>query len=167
MRNLITTCTLLITASAALNAYTKEPDTRTWQTVAGSGTHFVSNAIVHASETTPAGKVQLSTDIVELRGDLVGRVLFQPVSQFDTAGGKLVNTGHQVFSGSVLGSRPVLLHDDAFRFEIDLESGASAGEIYLMEAVAGPGIQCRLSMQGTGANTEGDNTFVYSGKCSS
>ena len=163
MRTQITSLTLLITVFAALNAYADEA----WRNIAGTGTHFASEAIVHSAESTPNGKIQRSTEIVQLEGDLIGRVLFQPVSQIDFAKGTQVNTGHQVFSGSVLGSKPVLLHDEAFRFEVDLETGATTGEIFLMEQVAGPGVQCRLSMEGTGMTAAGDNTFVYSGKCRS
>ena len=136
-----------------------------WRAVSGTGTHFFNTAIVHSAEDTSGGKIQRSTETVELTGDLVGRVLFQPTSEIDAVKGTLVNTGRQVFSGSVLGSRPVLLYDDEFHFEVDLNTGATTGEIYLLEQIAGPEIRCRISMAGTREMSEGNSTFTYQGKC--
>ena len=80
--------------------------------VAGSGTHYLTTAIVHSTEPSPTGMIQRSTETVDLTGDLTGRILYHPTSVFDFVNGTLTNTGHQVFSGTVLGSAPVMLHDD-------------------------------------------------------
>lgn len=83
-----------------------------WIEVSSSGAHKFSSAIVHAVTQTDVGLIQRSTETVELAGDLEGRVLYPPVSVFDFAAGTLTNTGHQVFSGAVLGQGPVLVHDN-------------------------------------------------------
>ena len=77
----------------------------------------------------------------------------------------LVNTGNQVFSGTVLGSSPVLLYDDEFRFEVDLNTGGlESGEVHLTDRIAGPKIRCDLVAVGAGAKTpEGDSIVDYSG----
>ena len=78
--------------------------------VAGSGEDHLTTAIVHSQETTPTGKIQKGTETVELRGDLKGFVLYHVTSVFDFGAGTLVNTGDQVFSGTVAGSAPVMIH---------------------------------------------------------
>ena len=133
--------------------------------VSGTGIHFFSSAILHSSSPTPTGVLQRSTETVELFGDLRGRLLYQPTSEIDLAAGKLVNTGHQVFSGSLLGSRPVLLHDDNFRFEVYHATGATTGEVHLVGRLAGPRIRCDLAVVGTGLTADGDATFDYTGEC--
>jgi hypothetical protein len=136
-----------------------------WMPVSGTGIHFFSSAVVHSVEPTETGFIQQSTETVDLTGDLVGRLLYQPTSVFDFAEGTLVNTGHQVFSGTVLGSAPVLLHDDQFRFEVDLKTGETLGVVYLVHGIAGPRTRCLLDVVGTGLTPEGDATFDYSGEC--
>ncbi len=137
-----------------------------WEAVAGHGVHYFTTGIVHSSEPTATGVIQRSTETVELSGDLEGRILYHPVSVFDFVEGTLVNTGHQVFSGTVLGSDPVLIHDDEFRFEVDLETGVTFGEVHLVDRIAGPRIRCRLQVYGTGQTTpEGDAMFEYTGEC--
>jgi hypothetical protein len=136
-----------------------------WVSVAGTGVHYFSTAIVHSTEPTDTGVVQRSTETVELSGDLDGRILYQPVSVFDFVAGTLVNTGHQVFSGTVLGSAPVLLHDDEFRFDVDLNTGATTGKVWLSDRIAGPRIQCNLDILGTGLDPDGNSTVAYSGQC--
>lgn len=133
--------------------------------VSGTGVHFFTTAIVHSKTPTPTGLVQRSTEIVELAGDLTGVVLYHPTSVFDFAKGTLVNTGHQVFSGTVLGSDPVLLHDDAFRFTVTLANGATVGEVHLTDRLGGPGVRCDLEIAGTGMTPEGNATFAYTGEC--
>jgi hypothetical protein len=75
--------------------------------VSGSGFDDLANAIVHWQRPTPTGTIQQSTEVVELFGDLRGRVLYHVTSVVDLANGTLVNTGHQVFSGSIAGSPPL------------------------------------------------------------
>lgn len=137
-----------------------------WIPVSGTGIHYFTTALIHSKEPTPTGHIQRSTDTVELDGDLKGRVLYHPVSTFDFAAGTLVNTGHQVFSGTVLGSEPVLIYDDEFRFEVNLFTGETVGKIYLLRTMAGPKTQCELEAVGTGTTTpEGDAILEYTGRC--
>lgn len=133
--------------------------------VAGSGVDFLSTAIVHSKELTPTGMIQKSTETVELNGDLKGRVLYHVTSVFDFVQGTLVNTGHQVYSGTIAGSAPVLIHDDQFRFQVNLATGKESGQVYLFDHIAGPKVRCTLDVVGTGANSEGNPTFDYSGEC--
>ena len=135
------------------------------QPVAGSGVHYFTSAIVHSQELTPVGQIQQSTETVDLAGDLRGRILYQPTSVFDFANGTLVNTGRQVFSGTIKGSAPVLLYDDEFRFDVNLATGATTGEVFLTDHIAGPKARCELKAVGTGMTREGNATFDYTGVC--
>lgn len=146
-------------------------DTLQPASVSGTGVHYFSSAVEHSQEPTPTGMIQRSTDIVELRGDLNGLILYQPTSVFDFVNGTLVNTGTQVFSGTVLGSDPVILHDDQFRFEVDLDTGATTGQVHLSRAKDAPHpgswYDCDLDVTGTGMTPAGDATFDYTGTCTS
>jgi hypothetical protein len=133
--------------------------------VAGSGVDFLNTAIVHSKEITETGMIQQSTEIVELNGDLKGRVLYHVTSVFDFVHGTLVNTGDQVYSGTIAGSAPALIHDDQFRFEVNLVTGAESGQVYLFDHITGPKVRCTLNVVGTGVNGEGNPTFDYSGEC--
>lgn len=137
--------------------------------VSGSGVHYFSEAIVHSQEPTDDGMIQQSTDVIELSGDLEGYVLYHPTSVFDYASGTLVNTGTQIFSGTIAGSAPVVLHDDAFHFEVDLNTGATTGEVHLGRSNDAPHrgawYECDLVVVGTGVTPEGDNLSDYSGEC--
>ena len=94
-------------------------------------------------------------------------VLYHPTSIFDFVNGTLVNTGHQVFSGTVLGSAPVMLYDDDFRFEVNLKTGIEYGEVHLHDRLAGPKVRCDLVVTGTGVKTpEGNLLADYTGTCS-
>jgi hypothetical protein len=152
----------LIAISAAITLTSAPPLIRS---VAGSGVHFFTTAIVHTTEATPTGMVQQSTETVELTGDLAGRLLYHPTSVFNFANGTMVNTGHQVFSGTVLGSAPVMLHDDEFRFEVNLATGAVSGKVYLTQPIAGVRTRCELDIVGTGIDANGNGTFSYTGQC--
>ena len=135
------------------------------QPVAGTGVHMFTTAVVHTQTPTATGLIQTSTETVELSGDLKGRILYHPTSVFDFVNGTLVNTGVQVFSGTVLGSAPVVIHDDEFRFDVDLNTGATVGKVYLAGRIAGPKVRCRLDVVGTGLTAEGNATFSYTGTC--
>lgn len=157
---------MLLAASLPVASLCASPSDPPWQPVAGSGVHRFSSALIHSQEPTPTGFIQRSTDTVEVTGDLQGRILYHPVSEFDFAAGTLVNTGDQVFSGTVLGSVPVLLHDDRFRFVVELATGATVGEVYLEDRIDGRGtVRCRLDVVGTGLDALGDATFDYTGRC--
>ena len=133
--------------------------------VAGTGVDDLKNAIVHWKKPSPTGLIQQSTEIVELYGDLRGRVLYHVTSVFDFVNGTLVNTGEQVYSGTVAGSAPVLIHDDQFQFKVNLVTGEEAGRVLLFNHIAGPKVRCALEVLGTGLNVEGNPTFAYSGEC--
>ena len=136
--------------------------------VSGNGTHYFSKAVVHSEEPTAEGKIQRSSDTIELTGDLKGQVLYHVTSRFDYARGRLVNTGSQVFSGTVAGSEPVLLFDDEFRFEVDLNTGATTGEVHFRRSKdvgAVEWYECDLQIVGTGMTESGDATVAYTGTC--
>lgn len=133
--------------------------------VSGSGVDLASTAVVHSKVPTPTGLIQRSTEIVELTGDLKGKVLYHVTSTIDFVNGTLVNTGEQVFSGTVLGSDPVLVHDDQFRFEVKFATGEEAGKVFLYNHIAGPKVRCRLDVVGTGLDPAGNPTFTYTGEC--
>lgn len=133
--------------------------------VAGSGFDDLKGAIVHWEKPTPTGKIQQSTETVELYGDLRGRVLYHVTSVFDFVNGTLVNTGNQVYSGTVAGSAPVMIHDDQFRFEVNLVTGKDVGQVFLFNHIAGPKVRCELEGVGTGVNADGNPTFTYTGEC--
>ncbi len=133
--------------------------------VSGTGTDLLNGAIVHSKRTTSTGWVERSTEDVELDGDLHGRVLYHVTTRVDTGKGTLVNTGDQVFSGTVAGSKPVMIHDSKFRFEVNLNTGAESGSVFLIDHIAGPRVRCELSVIGTGKTAEGNPTFRYAGTC--
>ena len=134
--------------------------------VSGDGVHFVTTAIVHSTESTSTGMIQRSTETVDLTGDLTGRILYQPTSVFDFSIGTLVNTGRQVFSGTVLGSAPVMLYDDEFRFDVNLSTGAAIGTVHLTDNIAGPRVRCDLTITSTGLRTADGNVIAsYTGQC--
>ena len=133
--------------------------------VAGSGVDLLNTAIVHSQDPTATGMIQKSTETVELTGGLTGRVLYHVTSVFDFVNNTLVNTGDQVYSGTVAGSAPVLIHDDQFRFDVNLVTGQEHGQVYLFNHIAGPKVRCQLDVTGTGMNADGNPTFTYTGQC--
>jgi len=133
--------------------------------VAGSGLDHLTTAVIHSLRRKPHGTIQQSTEIVDLTGDLVGRVLYQVTTVVDSVNGTLVNTGDHVFSGTIAGSSPVLIHDNRFRFDVNLKTGRETGRVYLSDHIAGPRVQCTLDVVGTGLNPEGNPTFTYTGRC--
>jgi len=153
-----------LTALLALSTGLHAEGNRTVQ-VSGSGVDALNTAIVHRQQPTPTGMIQQSTETVELTGDLKGRVLYHVTSVFDFVHGTLVNTGDQVYSGTIAGSAPVLVHDDQFRFEANLNTGQESGQVFLFDRLAGPKVRCALTVVGTGLNGEGNPTFTYHGEC--
>ena len=109
--------------------------------------------------------IQRGTEIVELSGDLNGKVLYHVTTVIDNQKGTLVNTGNQVFSGTIAGSEPVMIHDSRFRFEVNLATGADSGSVYLFDHIAGPHVRCELKATGTGKTADGNPTFSYTGTC--
>jgi hypothetical protein len=167
---LLAACTVESTVAepAAQEAASRSAADRTFP-VAGGAVHFLTTAVVHSEEPTQNGKLQRSTEIVRLTGDLDGYILYHPTSTFDFAGGSLVNTGTQIFSGTIGGSAPMILHDDRFRFTVDLATGATVGEVHLSRSkdAENPGAwyDCDLEVVGTGLTPAGDATADYSGTC--
>ena len=166
----IATLTMLLIGHAGSGAFGNSPATPSHQAtrtvkVAGSGVDDLQNAIVHWETPTPTGKIMQSTETVELYGDLRGRVLYHVTSVFDFVGGTLVNSGEQVYSGTITGSAPVMIHDDQFRFEVNLVTGTEAGQVFLLNHIAGPKVRCTLDVVGTGLNADGNPTFTYTGEC--
>jgi hypothetical protein len=133
--------------------------------VSGSGMDQLTSAVVHFKDSTAAELRERSTEIVQLEGDLQGRVLYSVTTVISFVHGTLVNTGDEVYSGTVAGSAPVVLHDDQFRFDANLVTGAETGKVYLVDHVAGPQVQCWLDVIGTGVTAEGNPKFNYSGRC--
>ena len=70
-------------------------------------------------------------------------MLYHVTSTFDTANNTLVNTGDQVFSGTIAGSDPVMIHDGRFSFHENLKTGADTGSVYLFDHIAGPECSAR------------------------
>ena len=136
-----------------------------WFDVSGTAIHYFDNTILHSENPTNTGVRKYVTETVELFGDVEGRVLYQPVTNINLDENTLVNRGNQVFSGTIMGIGPVMLHDDSFRFEIDLETGATVGKVFLSNRIAGPFMRCRLDIVGTGMTPEGNGLADYSGKC--
>lgn len=163
----------VVLLAAALTGVVHQADAAATQTVhvEGTGVHYFATAIVHAQDPTDTGIVQRSSDIVELDGDLTGYLLYHATSTFDLDEGTLVNTGTQCFSGTIHGSEPVILHDDRFRFEVDLATGATVGQVHLGRSKDAPHpghwYECHLQVIGTGLTPAGDGTVDYSGECTS
>ena len=70
-----------------------------------------------------------------------------------------------MFSGTVAGSKPVMIHDSKFRFEVNLNTGAESASIFLVDHIAGPRVCCELSVTGTGKTAEDNPTLKYTGDC--
>ncbi|MBS0578051.1 MAG: hypothetical protein JSR36_02180 [Proteobacteria bacterium] len=152
-------------ATAVPAANPGEPRAARTVRVTGAGFDDLRGAIVHSKRPTATGLIQVSTATVELSGDLHGRVLYQVTTVIDQQAGTLANTGDQVFSGTVAGSDPVMLHDARFRFDENLKSGTDRGSVYLVDHIAGPQVRCTLQVTGTGKDGDGNPTFTYSGEC--
>ena len=75
----------LLTAQVSADDGAANFERARWVPVSGTGVHLFSTAIIHSQTPTETGLIQRSTDIVELDGDLRGRVLYHPVSVFDFA----------------------------------------------------------------------------------
>lgn len=160
----------LLAAPACFANPDSPPGKGLWKEVSGTAIHYFDDVpgravIIHESTTTETGLFQRSTDTIDLFGDLEGRVLYQPETVIDFAEGTLVNTGNQVFSGTVLGVGPVLLHDDLFRFDVNIRTGETIGKVFLVDRIDGPVIDCVLEIVGTGFDENDNGLAEYSGRC--
>ena len=153
---------VILLAPSALHAESTDSN---WFDVSGNAVHFFSTSISHSEETVDGGKLAYTTDTIDIKGDLNGRVVYHIKSVFDFQKQTLVNTGHQVFSGTIKGSMPVLILDDQFEFNVKLDTGAVLGKVYLNQTLAGESIECNLTITGTGYAENGDGLADYNGKC--
>jgi hypothetical protein len=155
--------TAILTSSAAIAGSEKTV------AVSGSGVDIASEAVIHSERTTPTGMIRTLTEIVELTGDVHGKVLYQATQEFDFAANTLVVTGANVFSGTIAGSDPVVLRSDESRFEVNLATGEETGAVHLTRSNDAPDkgswYECDLVVVGTGQTPEGNPTFDYSGTC--
>lgn len=158
---------LLATTNMTLagSAMGDEAETQRRIQVRGTGMDLLNGAVVHSKKPTPTGMIQKGTEVVELSGDLSGKVLYHVTTVIDNQKGTLTNTGDQVFSGTIAGSEPVMLHDSRFHFEVNLTTGAEKGSVYLFDRIAGPDVRCELTVTGTGKSADGNPTFRYTGYC--
>jgi hypothetical protein len=158
---------LFVTSAAALvlNSVGHKPSSRATIAVSGTGIDHLVGAVVHSKLNTSTGTIQKSTEIVDLEGDLRGRVLYHVTTVIDSVHATLVNTGDQVFSGTIAGSAPVMIHDNHFRFDVNLKTGAESGHVYFTDHIAGPKAKCTLEVVGTGMNADGNPMFTYKGEC--
>jgi len=166
MRIAIAALGVVVLGGASLFALSGRAESKQQLEVSGSGTHYFTTAIVHSQEPTPEQwMTQRSTDIVELRGDLEGYLLYHVTSEI--VDGTMVNTGKQAFSGTIGGSEPLYLFDDEFRFDVDLATGATTGIVKLRESKdAREGkYRCDLEVIGTGLTPEGNASVSYTGTC--
>jgi hypothetical protein len=54
---------------------------------------------------------------------------FHVTTVIDNQKRTLINTGDEVFLGTIAGSEPVMIHDSKFRFEVSLATGAGSGSV--------------------------------------
>jgi hypothetical protein len=153
------------TIALMLSAAGNRPNRPTVVAVSGTGIDHLVGAIVHSKQNTATGTIQQSTEIVDLKGDLEGRVLYHVTTVIDSIHATLVNTGDQVYSGTIARSAPVMIHDDHFRFDVNLKTGAESGHVYFTDHIAGPKVKCTLDVVGTGMSAEGNPMFSYKGQC--
>jgi hypothetical protein len=163
----VSTAGRLVASFLAVTMWKSPAFAATGQTIQVKGTGYdqLNGAVVHSKQKTATGLIQRSTEIVVLNGDLHGRVLYQVTSVIDDKADTLVNSGNQVFSGTVAGSAPVMLYDSKFRFYVNLKTGEEHGSVYLTDHLAGPRVQCELQIVGTGKRSDGNPTFKYTGTC--
>lgn len=158
-----------LAAGSAAAAPSQAPGQLRTEDVSGTGVHRFTESIVHQEATPDNGFVQRSTDVVELRGDVEGYILYHVTSVIDPVAGTLTNRGEQWFSGTILGSAPVVLHDDQFEFVVQLADGTTAGEVFLRRSGDAPQAAihaCDLHVVGTGETTPaGDAVVSYAGTC--
>ena len=160
----------LLAASSCLAQPEHPPGKGLWKDVSGTAIHYFDdvpgrNVITHSETPTETGVRQRSTDTIDLAGDLEGRVLYQPKTVINFRECSLVNTGNQVFSGTVLGEGPVLLYDDQFRFDVNICTGETVGKVFLVNRIDGAVVDCVLDIVGTGFTEEGNGLAEYEGRC--
>lgn len=142
-----------------------------WQKVSGTAIHYFDvdvpgrNVITHQATSTETGVILRTTETIDIFGDLNGRALYHPETVIDETTGTLVNTGKQVFSGTVLGKGPFLLLDEFFRVDVNLVTGETNGTVLLIDPLDGSRVQCVLRIVGRGQTNEGNGKADYTGRC--
>jgi hypothetical protein len=118
-------------------------------------------------------RIRTQTDTIpganpKVEGGLNGYLLEDTTSTFDFATNTLVNTGPMFFSGTVLGSEPVILNGD-HRFDVDFTTGNTMGEVHLRRSNDAPHkgfwYECDLVAVDAGFTPEGDPISDYTGTC--
>ena len=137
--------------------------------VSGEAIHYFTTSVTHSESQVDGGIIARTTDIIRLSGGLNGYVLYHPTTEIDLSTETLVNTGVQFFSGTIDGSEPVVLYDDTFRFQVDLATGETIGQVHLGRSQSSPHPgswwECQLEVVGTGMTPEGDGLAAYTGTC--
>jgi len=154
----------LITAFILSPAHGKEMKAH-YIKVEGTAIHYFDNVILHNTLFTEVGKITKSTETIDLNGDIIGRILYHPTSTYDFNKGTLVNSGIQVFSGTILDSEPTMIVDNRFRFEVNLSTGETYGKVFLTRRIAGSMVKCELEVTGTGLDERGNALAQYTGHC--
>jgi hypothetical protein len=136
--------------------------------VAGNAVLLSDTMVVHSSEPTASGLIERSTSVVKLTGDVSGLVLFHATTEIDFFTSTLVNTGTQLFSGTIAGSDPVILHDDQFVFVVNLATGDIFGDAPFDRSKDAPHrsywYECNLYIVGV-STPNADDVSEYSGEC--
>jgi hypothetical protein len=57
-----------------------------------------------------------------------------------------------------------MLHDDTFRFDVDLRAGARIGTVHLVDRIDGPKVRCDLTVVSTGMRADGNVGAEYTGE---
>ena len=58
-----------------------------------------------------------------------------------------------------------MLHDDTFRFDVDLRTGTGTGTVHLADRLDGPKVRCDLTVVSTGMTADGNVAAEYTGEC--
>ena len=82
MRRIVTAllAATVLACAMASDAHVPQDQQARPRTVSGRAVHYFTTAIIHSQTPTATGMIQRSTDIIELTGDLRGRVLYHPTS---------------------------------------------------------------------------------------
>lgn len=171
IHRLIPVLALLAAPACFADEENEQLERHRWQKVSGTAIHYFDtdvpgrNVITHKATPTDTGVMLRTTETIDIFGDLNGRALYHPETVIDETAGTLVNTGSQVFSGTVLGEGPVLLLDEFFRFDVNLVTGETNGTVFLIDPLDGSRVQCILRIVGTGQTEEGNGMADYTGRC--
>jgi hypothetical protein len=171
IHRLIPVLAVLAASTCFADEAQEQRERQAWQEVSGTAIHYFDvdvpgrNVITHQATPTETGVILRTTETIDIFGDLNGRALYHPETVIDETTGTLVNTGKQVFSGTILGEGPFLLLDEFFRFDVNLATGETRGTVLLIDPLDGSRVQCILWITGTGMTEEGNGLADYTGRC--